>query len=517
MTRTVFISNAIPYVNARPHLGHALEFVQADAFARWHRLAGHDLFFLSGSDENSLKNVLAAEKEGITARELVDRNVTYFEELQDKLELSWDYFVRTSADPLHIRGATELWKRIEANGDVYRKSYQGLYCVGCEQFYTEAELIDGKCPEHDTVPDLVSEENWFFRLSRYAEQLREAIESDTLRITPETRKNEVLGFLRGGVEDISISRSAERSHNWGIEVPGDPSQVMYVWIDALTNYITALGFVDDSERYRKYWAEADQRIHVVGKGIIRFHAVYWPAMLMSAGVPLPTDIFVHGYITASGRKLSKSLGNAVDPVDVVDRYGAETLRYYLLADVPPFADGDFSEERLFQRRNSELANELGNLVSRVTSLIGRYREGVVPAGEDSAVETAFWEFAHQAVADTATAFERFDPREAITSLWGLVRRTNAYLDETAPWHLAKDESPEGSARLDTSLKTAAAAVRVLGVQLHPFLPATSAAMVEALGGNGDVGADWDEAVVGATVRKPPPLFERLDAPPERAE
>jgi methionyl-tRNA synthetase len=306
----VYFSTTIPYVNSRAHVGHALELVQADVLARHHRRIGDEVRLQSGTDDNSLKNVLAAAAEGISTRTLVNRNASAFAGLREHLSLSFDDFIRTSSDPRHRPGVERLWRACEASGDLYRKTYEGLYCVGCEQFYTEAELDDGNCPDHGTAPQLVAEENWFFRLSKYAGRLHDEITSGRLRIEPASRRNEVLGFIAGGLADFSVSRSVARARGWGIEVPGDPSQVIYVWWDALGNYITALNYGTDSRAdrnadYQRWWAGADRRVHVVGKGVLRFHAVYWPAILLSAGEPLPTEIFVHDYLTVNGRKISK--------------------------------------------------------------------------------------------------------------------------------------------------------------------------------------------------------------------
>ena len=305
----VYLSTTIPYVNSRAHIGHALELVQADVLARHHRRIGDEVRLQSGTDDNSLKNVLAAEAEGISTRELVNRNASEFAGLREHLSLSFDDFIRTSSDPRHRPGVERLWRACAASGDLYRKSYEGRYCVGCEQFYTDAELDAGTCPDHGTPPQLVAEENWFFRLSKYADRLHEEISSGRLRIEPASRRNEVLGFIAGGLADFSASRSVARARGWGIGVPGDPSQVIYVWWDALGNYITSLNYGSPGERsaeYQRWWTGADRRVHVVGKGVLRFHAVYWPAILLSAGLPLPTEIFVHDYLTVDGRKISKS-------------------------------------------------------------------------------------------------------------------------------------------------------------------------------------------------------------------
>jgi len=372
----VYLSTTIPYVNSRPHLGHALELVQADVLARHHRRIGDEVRLQSGTDDNSLKNVLAADREGISTRELVNRNASAFADLRDRLSLSVDDFIRTSSDPRHRPGVERLWRACEASGDLYRKAYQGRYCVGCEQFYTEAELVDGKCPDHGTPPELVAEENWFFRLSRYARQLADLISTGELRIEPASRRNEVLGFIAGGLEDFSVSRSVGRARGWGIGVPGDASQVIYVWWDALGNYITSLNAGAPAPRdagYQRWWVTADRRVHLVGKGVLRFHAVYWPAILLSAGQPLPTEIFVHDYLTLDGGKISKSApgGTSVstDPAALSDTYGADAVRWWLLRDVPRVGDTDFTVGRLVARANEDLANGLGNLVSRVVSLV----------------------------------------------------------------------------------------------------------------------------------------------------
>lgn len=517
MSSASFISTTIPYVNAQPHLGHAFEYVQADAYARHMAMRGQDVYFLSGSDENSLKNVLAAEKEGIPTRELVDRNVVYFEQLASHLQLRINRFIRTSIDQDHIDGSIEIWRRLEESGDIYAKDYEGLYCVGCEQFYSEAELVDGKCPEHLVEPELVREHNYFFRLSRYQDQLLDALESGKFRVVPESRLNEVTSFIRSGLADISISRSMERARGWGIQVPGDPNQVMYVWIDALTNYVNALGWTRGAPEYDRYWAHATNRVHVVGKGVIRFHAVYWPAMLMSAGLPLPTEVVVHGYITASGQKLSKSLGNAVNPADMIERFGANAVRYFLLAEFSPFTDGDYSDERLVSRYNTDLANGLGNLVSRATSMTVRYCGGIVPASDLSGEPEQV--LAEQVVASARAAHDamaRYDHREALARIWDLVRRTNAYVDERAPWHLAKAADfadTDAEAKLDTTMHHLIGAVRQLAVLIQPFLPEASNTILAALGETIDAvppAERWLEELAEKRVTKPDALFPRLE-------
>ena len=325
-----YVTTAIPYVNATPHIGFALEVIQADTLARFYRASGNRVRLLAGTDENSIKNVHAAEIEGISVLQLVERNAASFRALQQHLHLSYDDFIRTSSDPRHRPGAERLWKACADSGDIYKKAYHGLYCQGCEQFYKLGELTDGRCPEHETALEIVEEENWFFRLSRYEDRLRELYNRDEIEILPETRRNEVLAWIERGLEDFSISRSATRARGWGIPVPGDQDQVMYVWFDALANYITALGYATNDDLFSEYWEGNTSREHIIGKGITRFHAVYWPAILKSAGQNLPTRILVHGYVTVDGRKISKSSGNAVDPVPLAAEFGTDALRYYLL-------------------------------------------------------------------------------------------------------------------------------------------------------------------------------------------
>jgi methionyl-tRNA synthetase len=519
MSGTSFISTTIPYVNAQPHLGHAFEYVQTDAYARHMALMGSDTYFLTGSDENSLKNVLAAGREGVSTQELVDRNVAFFEQAVVDLQLQVRRFIRTSVDRDHVEGAIAIWKRMAASGDIYSKSYEGLYCVGCEQFYTADELTNGKCPEHLIEPELVSERNYFFRLSRYAQPLLDALESGRIQVVPGSRLNEVTSFVRAGLEDISVSRSMERARGWGIQVPDDPTQVMYVWIDALTNYINALGWTGDADDYRRYWVDAEHRVHVVGKGVLRFHAVYWPAMLLSAGLPLPTEVVVHGYITLEGQKLSKSLGNAINPATLIQRYGSDAVRYYLLAEFAPFSDGDFSEQRLVARYNTDLANALGNLVSRVASMTQRYRGGVIPPATAPAdQELALHDQARVSESESVEAMARYDHRQAIHRIWDLVRRTNAYLDERAPWHLAKAEA-QGTASaadaLDTTLHYAAGAVRQLGRLTWPYLPRTAEQILEVFAEtiqSAPPAGTWLHDLAGRHMAKPAALFPRIDAP-----
>ena len=471
MTST-YITTTIPYVNARPHLGFALELVQADVLARYRRSLGEQVRFQAGTDENSLKNVLAAEAAGVGVQEFVDASAAAFTGLAEPLSLSVDDLIRTSSDPRHRAGVERLWRACAARGDLYRKHYEGLYCTGCEQFYTPAELRDGRCPDHGTVPDLVAEENWFFRLSRYAGQLRALIGDGAVRVEPAVRRNEVLALIDGGLRDFSVSRSTRRARGWGIPVPGDPGQVIYVWFDALGNYLTALDYAKDGENLHRWWTGASQRIHLLGKGVLRFHAIYWPAILLSAGEALPTDIAVHGYLTENGRKISKSSGATVDPYDLAARYGTDAVRWWLLREVPPGADADYTARRLAARANEELANGFGNLVNRVVSLIHRYLGGHVPAAAASAPGAAALEkAAASAPRLIAAALEHFDFRRATEAVWQVADEANRYASHARPWDLAKaGDRTELAAVLSALLRACQAA----GTLLAPFLPDASA-------------------------------------------
>jgi methionyl-tRNA synthetase len=523
MTERIYVSTTIPYVNARPHLGFALELVQADVLARHARQRGAEVWFQTGTDDNSLKNVLAAQAEGVPVPVLVRRNAAEFEGLRDPLDLSFDDFIQTGSDPRHRPAVERIWRACAARGDLYRKAYQGLYCVGCEQFYRPGDLVDGRCPEHGTEPETVSEENWFFRLSRYAGALHDLISSGRLRVEPASRRNEVLSFIAAGLEDFSVSRSTERAHGWGIPVPGDPGQVMYVWFDALGNYISSLGYgaghdgYGTSDEYQRWWVGSDRRVHLLGKGVLRFHAVYWPAMLLSAGEPLPTDVLVHDYLTIDGHKISKSGGGTADPVALVREFGTDAVRWWLLREVPRVGDADFTTGRLVERANADLAGGVGNLVSRTVTMVHRYRGGVVPGDGRLAVGPVVTDPAvadpavagpavagpavgGPAAADSAAAdlgqaclrapelvraaLERYDFRGATGAVWQIVDAANRYIERAAPWQLAKAANAgdaTAAARLDAVLATAIGACRCLADQLAPFVPGTAARVAAQCG------------------------------------
>src|SRR3989344_4731189 len=449
-----YTTTSIPYVNAKPHIGHAMEFVQTDVLARYHRLKKDDTFFLTGADENSLKNVQAAEAKKMPVREFIDKSTKIFIDLTRALNISNDDFIRTT-EKKHFAGAQKLWSLCKKE-DIYKKKYKGLYCVGCEAFYLEKDLIDGKCPEHKKPLDVVEEENYFFKLSGYQKHLEKIIESDTYEIVPNSRKNEVLSFIRMGLEDFSISRSFERAHGWGVPVPGDPKQIMYVWFDALSNYITALDYADNGERFKRYWP-CD--VHVVGKGIIRFHAVYWPAMLLSAGVDLPKKLFVHGYINIEGEKMSKSLGNVIDPLELAIKYGCDPVRYYLLRHIHPVQDSDFSIKKLEDAYTADLANGLGNLVSRVAGLIEQNKvEIVIPP------LTKGW------LGGVDKFIENFQFDQAMKYIWEKITKLDVYVSEKEPWALAKAGKTKELAKV---LNEAANGIFEVAKLLEPFLPDTA--------------------------------------------
>lgn len=469
-----YITAAIPYVNADPHIGHALEFVQTDVIARFHKLLGENTLMLSGGDENALKNVQAAEAAGVPVQQFVDKNTEIFYKLTKKLNTEFDVWQKGSDKKNHFPSSQELWKRCEASGDIYKKKYEGLYCVGCETFYSKEELDDkGECPEHPGKKlQKVAEENYFFKLSKYEDKLIELVKNDELKIIPETRKNEVLSFLKGGLKDISISRTNERAKNWGVPVPDDSEQRIYVWFDALNIYQSGIGFGWDEKKYKKWWP-AD--VHVIGKGITRFHAIYWPAFLLSAGLKLPKTIFIHGYFTVEGQKISKSIGNVIDPLYLIKKYGADALRYYFLAKFNPFTDGDFSEKKLKHVYNSDLANGLGNLIARVAKLCER--------SEDSFKNTKTL-----INEETKRVFDSFRFDRALEKIWTDIRNLDQKIEKTRPWEL------EGN-KLKENLENAVLIIRNIAYNLKPFLPETAKKI--------------EKQFAGPKIKAGKPLFPRL--------
>lgn len=470
-----YITTAIPYVNAKPHVGHALEFVQADVIRRYHQLLGESTILLSGSDENALKNVQASENAGKNVQEFVDENSKLFQNLAEKLNIRFDYFQKGS-NKNHYSSSQELWKKCEEAGDIYKKDYTGFYCVGCELFYEKDELNEnGECFEHPGKPlQEVSESNYFFKLNNYQGKIKTLIESDELKITPNSRKNEMLSFIEKGLEDISISRSNERAKNWGVPVPGDDSQRMYVWFDALNIYRSGL-----EDQYDNCWP-AD--VHVIGKGITRFHAIYWPAFLMSAKIPLPKSLFIHGYFTVDGQKMSKSLGNVVDPIMLIDKYGADALRYYFLSQIPSTDDGDFSEEKLKVAYNADLANGIGNLAARVAKLcetIALKNENSIPLFKD--VYSKYLE-----------DFNRYKLNDAVGMVWFEIGNIDIEINKFKPWELVGNK--EKAFDLESHLKWCVSEILKIAVLLQPFLPETATKILNQFSGE---------------IKSGPSLFPRL--------
>lgn len=455
-----YITNAIPYVNAKPHIGHALEFVQSDVIARFQRQVGKNVLLLCGSDENALKNVQAAEAEKISVQELVDKNSKLFEELAVKLNVRFDVFQRGS-DFKHHKSSQELWNLCFKNGDIYKKKYTGLYCVGCELFYEENELNEKReCLEHPGKKlDEVSEENYFFKLSKYQKKIEKIIKEDQVRIIPENRKKEVLEFIKQGLEDISISRSNKRAKKWGVSVPNDPTQKMYVWFDALNIYQSGIGFGLDSKKYQEWWP-AD--LHVIGKGILRFHAIYWLGFLLSAGLKLPKNIFAHEYITVNGQKMSKTLGNIIDPLDLIQKYGSEALRYYLLRYISPFADGDFSEEKFIKSYNSDLANGLGNLIARVARLCEI--ENYIQMKSKSNISAHIIK-----IEKYFEAIQNFRFNDALAFVWKKIALLDKFINDEKPWILIQEKNP----RIKSILSHLIDQIQEIAILLEPFLPETA--------------------------------------------
>jgi methionyl-tRNA synthetase len=448
MAKKFYITTTIPYANAPPHIGFALEIVQADVLARWNKSKGKDVFFLTGTDEHGVKNYQTARKEGLTPQEFVDKNSAYFQELTKILNISNNNFIRTTDKKNHWLGVIQLWKILAKKGDIYKKKYSGCYCSGCERFITEKDIINGKCPNHPNLEiEKIDEENYFFKLSKYSEKIKNLIQSDKLRIYPEQWKNDFLGLIKEGLTDVSFSRDKEHLP-WGIPVPGDESQVQYVWCDALSNYLTGIGYPD--KKYKKYWP-AD--IHVVGKDMLRFHAGIWPGMLLSAGLELPKEIIVHGFLTVDGQKMSKSLGNVVNPLELRKKYESDSIRYYLCRTFPFGQDGDFSEKALVSRHNNELADKLGNLVSRVSALVEKYG---VSKGENKLIKKLKEN-------EIARKMENYELDKALELIFAFIDSCNLYVQENKLWE-TKDKK---------KLYELVESIKKIAFYLQPFIPETS--------------------------------------------
>ncbi|KKQ53372.1 methionine--tRNA ligase [Candidatus Woesebacteria bacterium RIFCSPHIGHO2_01_FULL_39_17] len=468
-----YLTTAIPYVNAKPHIGHALEYVIADAIHRYQDLIGNDVYFVSGADENALKNVQAAEKAGVPVQQFLNENSKTFADFYKLLEVDLDEFRRGTDQKHHWPGVQKLWKLVDKNGDIYKKKYKGLYCVGCEEFKTEKDLVDGKCPDHDKVPEEVEEENYFFKLSKYQDKIFKLIESDEYKIIPSKRKNEILSFIKDGLTDISISRSNERARGVGVPVEGDNSQKAYVWFDALNIYQTAVGFGYDENLWKEWWP-AD--LHIIGKDIIRFHAVYWPAILLSASLPLPKRLLVHGFITSGGRKMSKSIGNVIDPYKVIEKHGVETTRYFLLSQIPTLDDGDLTIDKFENVYQADLANGLGNLVSRVA--------GMAERADFKAPSEKSLPFSKEVV----EAVEKYKLDEALSFIWYRIKRADVFINKRGVWNLNGKQK-------EAALTNLINRIRQIAYDLKPFLPKTAQKI--------------EKQFKGPKIRSEKPLFPRL--------
>jgi methionyl-tRNA synthetase len=507
-----YITTAIDYPNAPPHVGHSLEKVAADAIARYHRLQGHETYFSMGLDENSQHVVQAARANNVDIVTWTSKMDQAFRLAWSKLDVSYDRWIRTTEER-HFRASQEMIRRAWERGDIYKSIYTGWYCPNCNTFYQDEDLVGGRCPLHlSLVPEWLEEENYFFALSKYSDRLLAHINEHPDFIVPQVRRSEVLGMIRQGLRDFSVSRRVDRlKEPWGVPFPGDPEHVIYVWFDALTNYLTVAGFPDDTAMFERYWP-AD--VHVIGMDITRFHCLYWPAMLMSAGIPLPRQVAAHGFITLEGERISKTAGNIVEPVELVNEFGADAVRYYLLRNLSFASDGDFSREGLIQRYNDELAKDLGNLLNRVVTMVNRYRNGAIPApGPASDLEEDLQSVAAGTRQRAEKALEAWEIGNALQSIWSFVRRTNQYLEQSEPWQLAR--RPEKEAQLDTVLYSAAEAMRLLAIFLSPFIPGASDRILSQLG-LGAVGASawvregtWGSCPL-SRVAAGPLLFPRIE-------
>jgi methionyl-tRNA synthetase len=508
--KSFYLTTAIDYVNSEPHIGTAYEKIAADAISRFKRLQGYDTYFLMGNDEHSLNVFKEARAKNLDPQEYCDGMAEKFKGTWADLDVAYDDFIRTT-EGRHVAAVEEIFRRINERGDIYKGKYEGWYCVSCEAFVQEKDLVDGKCPNHQKEPQWLSEDSYFFALSRYRDRLLQHVRGNPAFIIPEIRRNEILNVLEGGLEDISVSRTA---YQWGVPLPIDNSAIVYVWFDALINYISGAGFPSDDGKFAKLWP-AD--LHVIGKDITRFHCIIWPAMLMSAGVALPRSVLGHGFVSFKGEKMSKSLGNIVRPLDVVDKFGADPLRYYLLKEVPLDKDGDFTWELFIERYNADLANDLGNLVSRSLAMVARYLGGRAPELPPEALDGELGRLFGDVLSEYTARMESYDIHVAAQEIWKLIRRANRYIEEKTPWALAKDAGRIEELR--AVMATLLEVIRVTAVMLVPVIPSKAATIWDNLrleGGPSGVPLGelrWGEppARRGDPIASPPPLFPRIES------
>jgi len=504
-----YITTPIYYPSDNLHIGHALTTTMADTLARFNRMKGVDTYFLTGSDEHGQKIQRRAKEAGVHPQEFVDKIVAGFKHLWEKLYISYDDFIRTTEER-HKKVVQQIFKTIYDKGDIYKSEYEGWYCTPCETFWTERQLVDGNCPDCGRPVELVKEESYFFRMSKYADRLLEHIETHPDFIQPPSRRNEMINFIKQGLEDLCVSRT---TFDWGIPVPIDEKHVIYVWFDALTNYISALGYGSGDPKFDRYWPGAR---HLVGKDIVRFHTVIWPIILMAAGIELPKAVYGHGWLLLDEGKMSKSKGNVVDPLVLIDKYGADAIRYFLLREMPLGQDFYYSEEALVNRINTDLANDFGNLLSRTTSMINKFCDGQIPApGDTEPIDLKLRELALSIPAEVDQHLDKFDFSQALQSIWKLVNRSNKYIEETAPWSLAKN--PETRSRLGTVMYNLAESIRFATVLVSPFMPTVLDKVFAQLGiaGQKDLATwesvqSWGAIPVGTKINRGEPIFPRID-------